>query len=1094
MVNAGERVSRREFDSPVKGFYALRRPRLEERLEGALGRRLTTLVAGAGSGKTTLLEQWSQHQLVVRHVLSGPDRELSGMARAVVGGIRLRVPGISPDLLVAVEGTQGPDTDPDEPGRAEPLAALVCQELDLRTRRHLVLILDDLHEIEGSRASVRFVEGLVRHAPARLHIVLASRNPIPFPIGRLRVEGQILELPAGELRFNEDEVGELLAEVVGHDTPCRPESIVDRTGGWPAAARLAIEACRLDPSGDPTVSPIRSGGDPIYEYLAEEVMEFEPPQGRRFLALSAHLPFVTPDLCRDLPLPGGPAQFNRLRARGIFFTPLDRWAGAAVLTPLMKEFVLQHIEVRPEERERLLRSAATLYEKDGAHGEALACVIAAGNEKELGSFIEVNGPSLLSAGLCGPLVEAVDLLPEETRSGRVSMIEGEARQIIGDWDGAQRCYSKVVADEGPLTPDLAWRHGLLHHLRGDVEKALAIYRQSRQEDGSLEDQALVLGWTAGAHWLKGNRELCREAAALALDTARKSGEPRALATAHTVLAMLAALDGDRSANDAHYLRALEYAERAQDMLQTIRIRVNRGSRNLEEGAFEEALEELDIAVRLADLAGFASFRGLALSNRGQAYQAVGRLEEAIADLEEAREIFRRLGSRLEAYPLTHLGDVYRVRGDLALARAAYEAAIRLSEGSGDLQGLVPSWSGLALTVVDEDPDLATELVECAVANGAVLGHVRALLASGWVARANGDVLAARRWAEEAMHKARARQDRPGIAEAIELSAVLEDERERRIDLLESAQRVWRELGNPLGVARIDIELGEIGSTDDPEHLVAGAEETLRRLGALDMARRARLVRDALESRRQSPVAIRTLGGFAVVRFGEKVPTGEWQSRKARDLLKMLVANRGRPVHRDVLIDRLWPDETPDKASNRLSVALSTIRSILDPERLQPADTYLSADRQSVGLDLDHLFVDAESFLTRAEEGLKLHRRGDHVAAISSMSLAEARYVGDFLEEDAYEEWAIGLREECRSVYMRIAAVIAEQAVATGDHDRAGRLYLRMLERDPYHEPAHLRLVTSMVAVGRHGASRRLYGIYVARMSELGIEPAPFPVR
>ena len=82
-----------------------------------------------------------------------------------------------------------------------------------------------------------------------------------------------------------------------------------------------------------------------------------------------------------------------------------------------------------------------------------------------------------------------------------------------------------------------------------------------------------------------------------------SGEDRALAAAHTVLAMLAALEGDRASNDAHYLRALDHAERAGDVLQIIRIRVNRGSRNLEEGAYEAAIVELDLAIRLADLGG-----------------------------------------------------------------------------------------------------------------------------------------------------------------------------------------------------------------------------------------------------------------------------------------------------------------------------------------------------------------------------------------------------------------------------------------------------------------------------------------------------------
>jgi ATP/maltotriose-dependent transcriptional regulator MalT/DNA-binding SARP family transcriptional activator len=1075
------------------GFLALRRPRLEQRLDGAFDGRLTTLVAGAGSGKTTLLEQWSQNHQIVRHALSAGDRELSSLARSVVAGLRLRIPALSPDLLLAAEGTQGPDADSDELTRADAFAALICQELESRARRDLVLVLDDLHEIDHAAASVRLVESLIRHASARFHVVLASRSPIPFPIGRLQVERQVNELPAFELAFNLDELEQLLMSLVGPDAVSQAAAIEERTGGWPAAARLAAEALRLRPPGESGFT-VPGNADPMYAYLAEEVMGFETPPVRRFLTLAAHLPILTRDLCEQLDLPGGPELFARLLGRGIYFSPVDLWPGAITLTPLMRDFILAYAPLLPGERESLLRAAAAWYEAAGANGEAFACLRAIGEPEEIGSYLESQGPVLLSAGLSRVVIDAIGRLPTTRRSDRIAMIEGEARQITGDWAGAQACYSTVVPPDGPLPAALAWRYGLLHHLRGDVEAALAIYRRGLQDAGHPHDEALLLGWMASAHWLHGDRDLCRESAELALEKAQEARNPRALATAHTVLAMLSALDGDRLTNDAHYLRALEHAERAHDVLQTIRIRVNRGSRNLEEGAFDEAMEELDIAVRLADLAGFASFRGLALSNRGQAHQAVGRLEEAVADLEEARAIFRRTGSRLEAYPLTHLGDVYRARGDVALARAAYEEAIHLSEGPGDLQGLVPSLSGLALTILDEDPARAAELAARAIANGAVLGHVRALLASAWVARATGDTASAARLAARAGEVARARRDRPGMAEAIELSAWLEEDKDRRIDLFERAQRVWRELGDPLGVARIDIELADAGASDSPEGMAMRAEETLRRLGALDLARRARRVLASLESRRQPHLAVRTLGGFAVVRDGEKVPSAEWQSRKARDLLKMLVANRGRPLHREVLIDRLWPDESTEKGSNRLSVALSTVRSVLDPGRLHPADRYLSGDRESVGLALDHLSVDAEFFITRAEQGLQLFQRGERTTGMAAMVLAEARYVGDFLEEDAYEDWAIGLREQCRSVYMKIAAILAEQSVATGDHEGAGRLYLRMLERDPYHEPAHLGLVSAMMALGRHGAARRLYGVYVTRMNELAIEPVTFPSR
>jgi DNA-binding SARP family transcriptional activator len=207
---------------------------------------------------------------------------------------------------------------------------------------------------------------------------------------------------------------------------------------------------------------------------------------------------------------------------------------------------------------------------------------------------------------------------------------------------------------------------------------------------------------------------------------------------------------------------------------------------------------------------------------------------------------------------------------------------------------------------------------------------------------------------------------------------------------------------------------------------------------------------------------------------------------------MLAANRGRPLHREIVIERLWPDEDPAKAGNRLSVALSTIRGVFDPDRSRRADHYLVAARESLTLDLDHVEVDIESFFGEAGRGRSLVRSGDRALGLSVLRSAEARYVGEFLEDHPYADWATALREEARTEFMTIARILAEADAELGDHDASARWYMRILEQDSYDEPAHLALVSAMVAAGRHGTARRLYGIYVSRMGELDVEPAAFP--
>ncbi len=232
---------------------------------------------------------------------------------------------------------------------------------------------------------------------------------------------------------------------------------------------------------------------------------------------------------------------------------------------------------------------------------------------------------------------------------------------------------------------------------------------------------------------------------------------------------------------------------------------------------------------------------------------------------------------------------------------------------------------------------------------------------------------------------------------------------------------------------------------------------------------------------QPAVSIRTLGGFRVERSGEPVGASGWQSKKARQLLKMLVARRGRSVHREQLIDALWPDEINGKLANRLAVAASTLRGVLDPEKDHASDHFVMGDADTLRLDLDHVTVDVERFLSTAETGLS--------SAGGELEVAEAMYRGDFLEEDLYEEWAQSLREEARAMYLTVLRALADIEQDRGIDSGVAAL-LKILEVDPWDEPAHLAVVSALTAAGRHGQAQRAYRRYRNRMEEVGVPPAP----
>ncbi len=76
---------------------------------------------------------------------------------------------------------------------------------------------------------------------------------------------------------------------------------------------------------------------------------------------------------------------------------------------------------------------------------------------------------------------------------------------------------------------------------------------------------------------------------------------------------------------------------------------------------------------------------------------------------------------------------------------------------------------------------------------------------------------------------------------------------------------------------------------------------------------------------QRPEAVRIwlLGGFRVSVGDRTVEQDEWRLRKAATLVKLLTLSPGHRLHREQVIDVLWPDSATKAASNNLRQVLYT---------------------------------------------------------------------------------------------------------------------------------------------------------------------------
>jgi ATP/maltotriose-dependent transcriptional regulator MalT/DNA-binding SARP family transcriptional activator len=1059
----------------------IERPRLERRLDDAFGRRLTTVVADSGYGKSTLLSQWAADVTCCWYTASARDGAVSSFAAGIAEALRDHLPDLPVQFAAALAGGL------EELERAELLAALMGESLGGSLKHDLILVVDDAHELVPAESSLRLIESFCRQAPPTLHLVLASREKLPLRVDRLRGQGHVLELTAAELAFTLDEVEMLtVATLGGEELAAR---ILDATGGWPAALRLVMESLRLLPPGarSGALERLRDPGSPLFSYLAREVFEREPPEVRALIRRVAPLERFTVELCEALGLVRPREVVDGLLQRGLFLHEQHAWLS---LHALVREFALAVWPLEAQEERSIQARAASWFESKGRLEDAVHAFAAASQYPEVARLLAARGSVLLASAGGDSVVRCVEMLPARYRSRSIEQLLGEALLARSDFEGALAAFERAGGNEEHLDAGLAWRIAMTHHLRAGPVKTLEPYSRARCNSNAPADEAILLGWAASAHALHGHLEEAATLAGRALELARSSDDARALASAHVGSALVAIQRGRNDLVDDHLNAALTAAERAGDIQQLLRIRTNRASVLVDRGSYAAALGELDLAVDRAETVGFAMM-GRPLTNRGGAHLRMGLLDEAAADYAAVVKYSWNTGSRELAAGLMGLGSVYCERGDLAPARAALEQALPLAEETGDQQVLVATLFHLARVLVDEAPNEAARLATRAAALEGP-EQPEALTAVGWLALARGAKRQAAESARRAAELARRLGQRFALAEALELAvfAAPNPTVERR--RLEEALVIWRELDSRVRIAVAELALARLSEGTEAHAAAERAERRLRSLGVRISATGPAGLLRTIAQPAPVPLKIQTLGGFLVLRDGLPISLSDWRSRKARDLLKILVARRGRATPRDFLGETLWPDGDPEKLGNRLSVALSTLRSVLDPEKRFEAEHFLRADADSAAIDLEHVLVDAEAFLREAASGLALRAEGRDNEASERLEHAESSYAGDFLDEDLYADWAVPLREESRAAYISTAHALAEDAASTGDREGAIRYFLRILSRDAYDETAHLGLVSALEAAGRHGEARRAYRTYVARMEEIGAAPAAFP--
>jgi len=922
---------------------------------------------------------------------------------------------------------------------------------------HDWIVLDDVPDLSADEAQ-RLLAG-VAALPESVRVAVVSRRPLATGLSRWRGQGLLAEVNPVDLAVTPARVAAILSQEYGLDDPALARRVHEVTAGWPALVHLASQALV---AGTP-VTMIAAPSTPLASYVNEEVFAALPADVVGLVGGVADLVPLSAPLCLALGHQRAEVAVEHLTRTGIL--------RGGRLVPVVAE--VSRRARRPAAARRRDRLAAAWYD---VHGPPIAAARAhqrVGDADECARILAERGDEMLAAGEAASVIELIRALPDGLPDRRLHLLMGDALRIDGQVAAALATFAVLTGDSAVLEPALAWRMGVVHYLRGEPRKALAMFERADIDGGSPVEEALLLAWAATAHWMLGAAEEGLKCARRACDRVADAGAPRALAAAHVALALCLTLAGDLAGADEHYARALRLAEEAGDVLQVTRIHLNRSHHLLAEARYSDAVHLAALAVELAESTGPPGVLAVALCNEAEALTRLGRYDEAVGRYERVVSLTQRMGSRRAAGALAGLGEVHRRRGAVQQARGAFEEAVRISRDGGERQTLVPALTGLARLLLDADPAVASMLAKEAMDGATGSGVIPALIAGGWVELARGEHAEAARLAEDAVGRARRRRERAWLAEALELRARLEcDVGKARTSLLEAGE-IWRTGGARHDADRMLVALGRLSD--------ASTDHRLRAKLAAERLVAAGVVAAHHDTPPVGTVVIRALGRFEVFVDDRLVPASAWQSRKARDLLRILVSRRSRAVPRSELSELLWPDDDPLRTAHRLSVLLSIVRTVAGRD-------VLVVDAASVGLDLTALRVDVEEFLADVAHAIRLRARGAPTEARSLLAAAEQSYVGEALGDDPYDDWATALREEARDAYLRTLRILADLDREAGDIEQAAAYLRRLLENDPYDEAAHGGLVEMLVAGGRHGEARRAFRRYRQAMTSIGVRP------
>ena len=600
------------------------RPRLIERLNEGLHRRLILISAPAGFGKTTLLSEWvaALPRPVAWLSLDEGDSDPTRFLAYLVAALRTIEADIGEGVLGALQSPQPPPT--------ESVLTTLLNEITT-VEDDLVLVLDDYHVVDA-RAVDDAITFLLEHLPPRMHLVIATREDPNLPLARLRARGQMTELRASDLRFTPTEAAEFLEGAMGLRLSEEDIAALEtRTEGWIAGLQLAATSMRGREDVPEFIRAFAGSHHFVLDYLVEEVLGQQSESIQTFLLRTSILDHLCGPLCDAVlldPSASGQETLEYIEHANLFIAPLDNERRWYRYHHLFAELLRQRLRQSAAPVAELHVRASRWHEDNGLEAEAIRHALAAEDFERAADLVELAVPAMRRSRQEITLLGWLQALPDEVFHRRPVLSVG---------------YAGALLSTGKLD-------GVEARLR-DAERWLEATADVRERPSAQSTEMIVMHEEAFRR-LPGSISMYRAGQALA-----RGGVQETVTYARRAL--------DLAAEDDHFRRG---AAAALLGLASWTI----GDLETAHRSYADGMAHLQLAGHISDAVGGA----IALAD---IRIAQGRLREAMRTYEHALRLATEQGDpvlRGTADMYVGMSDLYRERNDL---RAATQHLMRSKE-------------------------------------------------------------------------------------------------------------------------------------------------------------------------------------------------------------------------------------------------------------------------------------------------------------------------------------------------------------------------------------------------------------------------------